>query len=235
VKVGYKLKIFAKIKLVYALFVVAFFVGLYIIFTYPMRFGHNLFRKWTSKLITTFLGVKIEKYGEEDPEADMLIINHQSMIDIMVTEVVAKEANIAWVAKTELFKLPFYGNAVKLPKMIELDRENRQGIVKLLKDTKDRVANGRTVAIFPEGTRNIENKMLPFKKGAEIVANKLNLKVQPIVLVNSAKRFDSKTMGYSSGKVQVIFLPSFQASKESNWLEESREKMLTEYNKHIES
>jgi 1-acyl-sn-glycerol-3-phosphate acyltransferase len=235
VKVGYKLKIFAKIKLFYALFIVALFTGLYVIVAFPFRFAHNILRKITSKLIVLFLGIKIKQFGQEDSNVDMFIINHQSMVDIMVTEVVAKKSNIAWVAKTELFKIPFYGHSVKLSKMIELDRDSRQGIIKLLKDTKNRVENGRTVAIFPEGTRNVANKMLPFKKGAEIIANKLKLRVQPIVLVNSAKRFDSKTNSFSSGEVQVIFLKSFIASKNENWLEENREKMLVEYQKYIEN
>jgi 1-acyl-sn-glycerol-3-phosphate acyltransferase len=186
----------------------------------------SILRGFTSNVILKILGVKLEIIGTVDENANMFIANHQSVIDIMSLEVASKKNDLAWIAKIELFKLIYFGLALSLTKMISLNREDRQGIIKLLKDVKDRVSHNRTVAIFPEGTRNIENKFLPFKSGAGIIANKLKLRVQPIVIVNSAKRFDAKNLSTTSGEVKIIFLESFQASKESDWLQESREKML---------
>jgi 1-acyl-sn-glycerol-3-phosphate acyltransferase len=130
--------------------------------------------------------------------------------------------------------MKYYGLSLSLSDMIDLKREDKQGIIKLLKDVKDRVSKGRTVAIFPEGTRNTENKFLPFKQGASMVANKHKLKVQPVVLVNSAKRFDTKNILASGGYVDVLFLPSFEATKERDWLGESREAMLKVFLEKVE-
>ena len=136
-----------------------------------------------------------------------------------------KKIDLAWVAKIELFKLKPFGLSLSLTDMIALDRENKQGIVKLLKDVKDRVSKNRFVAIFPEGTRNTKNRFLPFKSGAEIIANKLKLRVQPVILVNSAKRFDVKNFTATRGEIKVIFLESFLATKDKKWLQENKATM----------
>ena len=90
---------------------------------------------------------------------------------------------------------------------------------------KDRTSKNRSVAIFPEGTRNTKNQFLPFKSGAEIIANKLKLRVQPVILVNSAKRFDVKNFTATRGEIKVIFLESFLATKDKKWLQENKATM----------
>ncbi len=63
--------------------------------------------------------------------------------------------------------------------MIRVDRESRSGLIRLLKDAKETIEKGeRAVAIFPEGTRAKEQKLLSFKSGAKLLAEKLNLRVQ---------------------------------------------------------
>ncbi len=216
------------------MFLVAFFIGLMILFVAIWKKGNSMFRGWTSWAILFFGGIKLRTVGEIDKNANMFIVNHQSMIDIMAMEVATKNVDLAWVAKKELFDIPYFGLSLSLTDMIELNREDRQGIIKLLKEAKDRASKGRVVTIFPEGTRNVEDKFLPFKQGASIVANKHKFRVQPVVLVNSAKRFDTKNVIATSGTVDVVFLPSFQATKESDWLNESREKMLKVFMERVE-
>lgn len=228
------MKIFVKIRAYYVIFILLFLVGFMIPFVAVFRKFNSFLRFLTSKGILFFSGVKLEVIGNIDDNANILIINHQSMLDILAIEVATKKSNVAWVAKEELFKIKFFGLALSLSDNIALNRENRQGIIKLLKDVKDRIANNRVVAIFPEGTRNVENTFLPFKSGASIISNKLKLRVQPVVLVNSAKRFDVKNLISSSGKMQVIFLDSFDANKDSDWLENSKEKMYKVFLENLE-
>ena len=75
--------------------------------------------------------------------------------------------------------------------MISIDRENKAGIITLLKETKDRLDKGRPIAMFPEGTRSDGKSMGSFKPGAKMVANKHNLRVQ-IILFNTRNIVDSK-------------------------------------------
>jgi 1-acyl-sn-glycerol-3-phosphate acyltransferase len=115
--------------------------------------------------------------------------------------------------------------------MISIDRENKAGIITLLKEAKDRLDKGRPIAMFPEGTRSDGKQMLSFRPGAKMVANKYNLKIQPIVLFNTRNIVDSKKLLATPGVVKVVYLEPIQASKDTNWFEEIEIKMNEAFNK----
>lgn len=181
-------------------------------------------RKWT-KMQRWLIGYKIDVIGSPDPRANMIIANHQSMLDIMALEEI-HPANICWIAKKEIEDLPFFGNIIKIPKMISVDRKDPRSLPKIIKLAKERVSEGRVIAIFPEGTRSNGDKILKFKSGANIIANKLNLVVQPVLIIGSRKIIDSKTISVNSGSFKVIYMDIVDTSDE-NWLENTRAKMQT--------
>ncbi|WP_086232063.1 lysophospholipid acyltransferase family protein [Campylobacter devanensis] len=181
-------------------------------------------RKWT-KMQRFLIGYKIDVIGSPDPRANMIIANHQSMLDIMALEEI-HPANICWIAKKEIEDLPFFGNIIKIPKMISVDRKDPRSLPKIIKLAKERVSEGRVIAIFPEGTRGDGDKILKFKSGANIIANKLNLVVQPVLIIGSRKIIDSKTISVNSGSFKVIYMDIVDTSDE-NWLENTRAKMQT--------
>ncbi|WP_086243721.1 lysophospholipid acyltransferase family protein [Campylobacter devanensis] len=181
-------------------------------------------RKWT-KMQRWLIGYKIDVIGSPDPRANMIIANHQSMLDIMALEEI-HPANICWIAKKEIEDLPFFGNIIRVPKMISIDRKDPRSLPKIIKLAKERVSEGRVIAIFPEGTRGDGDKILKFKSGANIIANKLNLVVQPVLIIGSRKIIDSKTISVNSGSFKVIYMDIVDTSDE-NWLENTRAKMQT--------
>lgn len=181
-------------------------------------------RKWT-KMQRFLIGYKIDVIGSPDPRANMIIANHQSMLDIMALEEI-HPANICWIAKKEIEDLPFFGNIIRVPKMISVDRKDPRSLPKIIKLAKERISEGRVIAIFPEGTRSNGDKILKFKNGANIIANKLNLVVQPVLIIGSRKIIDSKTISVHSGSFKVIYMDIVDTSDE-NWLENTRVKMQT--------
>lgn len=181
-------------------------------------------RKWT-KMQRWLIGYKIDVIGSPDPRANMIIANHQSMLDIMALEEI-HPANICWIAKKEIEDLPFFGNIIRVPKMISVDRKDPRSLPKIIKLAKERVSEGRVIAIFPEGTRGDGSKILKFKSGANIIADKLNLVVQPVLIIGSRKIIDSKTISVHSGSFKVIYMDIVDTSDE-NWLENTRAKMQT--------
>ena len=226
------MKIFARISFIYA---VSAFLMLMTFFIAFVSFGKALVgaRKVTSRIILFFLGIKVKVVGQADPDAKMFVINHQSLVDIMVTEMVAPNVDFAWVAKKELFKMPFFGLSLRKTNMISLDREDRRGIVSLLKESKKRVDNGRVISIFPEGTRSKKKKILPFKQGAKLVADKYALRVQPLLLVNCGNLFDTGKYEHRVGEVKAIFLEPIDALSEDDWLKNLRTKMQEIYNDEL--
>ena len=180
-----------------------------------------------NRLIMILLGGKIVQHGELDKSVDMVISNHQGIIDIVALEA-SQDVDFQWVAKKQLFDTPWFGFLLKLPKMIEVDRENKSGLIKLLSDVKETVQNDkeRIIAIFPEGTRTNKQALLPFKGGTRIVAEKLELTIQPIVITNSKLLLNEHNKTAHSATVHITYLEPFKVSKENKgWYEEVRQKM----------
>jgi 1-acyl-sn-glycerol-3-phosphate acyltransferase len=194
---------------------------------------HKVIKAWMSFQMFV-LGIKLETEGKLDDSCDMLLMNHQSLLDIIVIEYIHSR-DLAWVAKKEIADLFFFGHIIKAPKMISVDRENKAGIIHLLKEAKDRLDKGRPIAMFPEGTRSNGSSMLSFKPGAKMIANKYNLRVQPIVLFNTRNIVDSKKLKASPGIVKVVFLEPIQADKNTDWFEQTEEKMKEAFNKEYKN
>ena len=230
------MKIFSKIRGIYVFIEFSLTVFGIIILMYLFPSKNRTFRRKWANLQQTLIGYKIEVEGDIDKDAKLLLINHQSILDIVVLEAI-HPANLAWVAKKEIADLPFYGHILKAPKMIIVDREDKKSLIKLLKDVKDRVTNGRVIAMFPEGTRSKGDKLLKFKNGPKFLAKKLNLKVQPVIVVNTRAVLDSKTLEVDTSKpVKVIFLDSFYPNeRDENWYEQMREEMQKVLQKNITS
>ena len=221
------MKIFAHVRWLYATLIIFIALTLSIVI-FPF-FKAPRSQKIAAKFIHFMTGFKIETKGKEDPATQMFLLNHRSDIDIEVMELVTKK-ELAWVAKKELFDVPFFGLALKLPEDIPVERENKKSLLKLLKDAKERLDKGKTIAIFPEGTRSRSQKMLPFKNGAKIIADKYKLRVQPVVLIGTAECYDIKTFSYTPRTMRAVFLDSFIADeKNENWLKELRVKMQKVY------
>ncbi len=206
-----------------------FFIALFIPLLYLAGKKNKKLRTILSKILLKVFMVKPKITGQIDDSAGLYILNHQSVLDIVAMEAIT-EKNLCWVAKEELFNIPLFGHLFKSCKMIAVDRENKQGLIKLLKDSKNAIEQGRPLVIFPEGTRGKERELLEFKPGAKMIADKLNLRVQPVVLVDSAKLLDTKYSkkegggGSKGGTLQIIYMDSFMPEGKE-WLAKAREDM----------
>lgn len=225
------MKILAHISWFFATIIILFALTMMIVLFHivPQPYASKI-SSWFIRLSTFF---HVETIGEEDPEAQMFLMNHQSDLDIAVMETISNR-DLAWVAKKELFDVPFFGLALRLPKNIAVHRESKTALVKLLKDAKKKIDQHKVITMFPEGTRSTKSKMLPFKSGAKIVADKYNLRVQPVVLIQTSKYYNIKKFHYQPGIIKAIFLDSFIADEhDENWLKDLREKMQKVYDDEL--
>jgi len=222
------MKIFAHISWFFATLIIFASLALMILIFYFVPKPYS--RKISSWIIRLSIFFSADVKGEEDPYAQMFLLNHQSDLDIALMETITSK-DLAWVAKKELFDLPFFGLALKLPKDIAVERESKTSLIKLLRDAKTVIDNKRTITMFPEGTRSSRGKMLPFKSGAKLVADKYKLIVQPVVMIETASCYNIKKFYYKPKKIKVIFLDSFIADKsDKDWLNNLRDKMQKVYN-----
>lgn len=226
--------ILSKIRGIFALIQFSVTVFILIGFMYIFNKKNHFFRKVWAKVQMIALGVKFDIEGELDESADLILLNHQSLLDITVMEFLHSR-DIAWVAKKEIGDIPIFGHILKAPKMISINREDKAGLVKLLSETKDRVSKGRPIAMFPEGTRSDGTMMRSFKAGAKMVAIKHKLKVQPVVLLHTRERLDSQTLNAEPGTVKVRYLPSFTPEKsDKQWYKKLEDDMKEVFYKELE-
>ncbi len=221
------MKTFAKIRFYWGAAVISLIVALGmipLIYLFPRHKGtimHTL-----NRTILRLLGARIVQKGHRDPDANLFLFNHQGIIDIITMEAI-ENTHMGWVAKKELFDTPIYGKLLQWGEMICVDRENKAGLIKLLKDAEEMVhEKHRAVAIFPEGTRAKGQKLLPFKAGAKLIANKLNLRVQPVVITGSKQLLNEHNRTAHSATVNVIYLPAFEAKDApKEWYQEVKATM----------
>lgn len=226
------MKILAKTRGILTLVNFGITVAVAIVLMYMVGKKNVIIRRAWAKMEMFLLGIKLNIIGKPHPKARLFLVNHLSLIDILVIEA-AHKGDVVWVSKKELENIFFYGHITKAPKNISLDREDARSLVKLIKEAKSRLNDGRDIFIFPEGTRGDSTKLLPFKKGAKVLAEKLNLIVQPIIITNTKTIANSKTLESSPGEVKVEFLEAVENTKEKDWFNKVEANMNESYKKLI--
>jgi len=191
---------------------------------YIFKKKNYIIRKYFTKVQIFFMDFTTKIIGTPDENAQLYLLNHQSLIDIVAFEA-QDEKDKCWVAKKEIEDVPFFGHIIKAPKMIAIDRKNKRSIIKIIKLTKERLKEGRVITMFPEGTRGDGETLLEFQSGAKILAEKLNLKVQPVVIVNTKYILDSKKLLSRSGEISIIYLDAINPKEDENWFEIMKENM----------
>ena len=116
----------------------------------------------------------------------VVMANHQSAFDIFVLYGFLP-FDFTFLSKKEVFKIPIFGTAMKVVGAIAVDRENKAGLVKTIKDMERYMKTNRSLLIFPEGTRSEDGDLLPFKKGGFLLAKKTNSQILPVTIINSNK------------------------------------------------
>ena len=221
------MKIFAKIRFYWGAIVISLNTAVLMIPALMIFDKHkSTIVHYINRMTLFMMGAKLSQEGNIDTQADMYILNHQGIIDIVAFEALQNN-HVRWVAKKELFDTPWFGNLLRHGEMISLDRSSKAGLIKLIKDVKEsKEVLHRPVAIFPEGTRAKEQALLAFKQGTKMIANKLHLKVQPVVITGSKWVLNEHEKTGHSGTVHYKFLPTIDVSTaEKEWFDQLHEKM----------
>lgn len=128
------------------------------------------------------VGVRVEVNGLEhlDPNQPYIFTpNHQSFIEVplLVTYI---HRNPGYLAKKEVFKYPIFGFGIKLIGMVPVDRSHSPSAVESAKQATENLRRGKSYVVYPEGTRSPDGRLLPFKKGAFMMAIDAGVPVVPV-------------------------------------------------------
>jgi 1-acyl-sn-glycerol-3-phosphate acyltransferase len=115
----------------------------------------------------------------------VVVANHQSILDILMLARLPRE--MKWIAKEELFRIPWAGWMLRLAGDIPIRRGDPESGGEALAKAKEYLARGMSVMIFPEGTRSAKGTLLPFKSGAFRLAIDAQVPVLPIAVHGTAQ------------------------------------------------
>lgn len=161
---------------------------------------------WWGRFSARVLGITIEVEGEENysPDRNYLVIsNHAGMADIPLI-LGSMHLNLRFMAKEELGRIPVFGWALKTGGYVMIKRgQNREALQSMLQAVTT-LQNGKSIHIFPEGTRSETGAMLPFKRGAFIIAQKAGVPVLPVTIIGSHLITPKKSLKINRGKIRLI-------------------------------
>jgi 1-acyl-sn-glycerol-3-phosphate acyltransferase len=159
---------------------------------------------WTGVRIA---GVRVEVVGREnlDPARTYIFMsNHASNLDPpILIPLIPRRTSV--LVKNELFRVPVLGRAMRLARLVPVDRSNRQRAIDSLQKADDVLRAGINMTIFVEGTRSGDGRLLPFKKGPFYLAVETGFPVVPVTIVNTHDLLPKGKLLARPGRVQVIF------------------------------
>lgn len=164
--------------------IIALFVS---IFDKKGEIVHGIAKIW-ARIHLFVAGIEVFINGVEHTPTPPCIFmcNHQSALDIY--SLLAKmPLSFRWVAKRQLFSIPFFGWAMKRANYISLDRENPREAIKAIEVASKKIKEGTNLIIFPEGTRSVDGKLLPFKKGVFSLAVHAGVPVVPVAIKGTSE------------------------------------------------
>lgn len=148
---------------------------------------HRIARLWASTHIKLG-GIKVVTSGLDRITAPPYIFmcNHQSALDIYGL-LFSLPLSFRWIAKRQLFLIPFFGWALKRAGHISIDRENPREALKAMDEAARKIRDGMNIIIFPEGTRSRDGSLLPFKKGGFSLALRAMVPIVPVGIVGTSR------------------------------------------------
>lgn len=220
---------------IYAIFIVVLFSSLStisLLFNPKGDISFNL-QKLAARSILWFCRVKLHIEGLENIDKESIYVfasNHSSQFDILVLLSIIP-VKFGWIAKKQLFKVPFLGWLMKANGYISIDRENPRKALQSMKDAAEKISSGDRIAIFPEGTRSKDGELLPFKKGLFHICVRTGVPIVPIYMKGTSNVLSSDSLSIKPGNVYVkigkgVVTKNIPTNKANDLMKDIRERFL---------
>ena len=150
---------------------------------------HFYVAKPWARVILWLSGVKVDASGCENVEAGVpriYMANHQSYFDILGL-LAYLPVDFKFLMKQELMRIPVFGFAMKRAGYIGIERNDPRKAVKSIHEAAQRIKDGASVLIFPEGTRSVDGHLQDFKRGGFKLALKSGSDIVPVVIKGSMR------------------------------------------------
>lgn len=163
-------------------------------------------RLWSRSLLWAS-GVRVQVHGRDrivEGQPYIFASNHVSHFDILALVVALPQHY--FVAKSELFKIPIFGPAIRAVGTIPIERTNQKAAFSSYTIAANRIRGGSSVVVFPEGTRGMSYPIRPFKKGPFVLAIQAGVPIVPCLVYGTIGVLPKKSLRIHPAHVTVHLL-----------------------------
>lgn len=169
-------------------------------------------RLWARGVLATLrvvVGLEHAEIGSCSETPCLIISNHQSAWETLAFLVMVPD--VAIIAKKELLSVPVLGWYLRRSPMIIIDRASgAKSFSIMLAESRRALSNGRSVLIFPEGSRKPPDEPVKFKRGAGLLYAHLGVPALPVALNSGSYWSGLGAAPKSPGRITVSYLPVIQ-------------------------
>jgi 1-acyl-sn-glycerol-3-phosphate acyltransferase len=188
----------------------------------------NLYGKTVGRFVPWVMGMETEVMNKERLDAErpaIYICNHTSTLDMWIGMWRAP-MGVCGIAKKEITKIPFFGQAYLLSGHLLVDRSNRERAIEAMEKVAETVRrHNLSMWMWPEGTRSLDGRLKPMKKGFVHLAIATKLPIVPVVFHDFHRRWVPRSFKVFPGQLRVEVLEVIDTS---NWTAESIDEHLVQ-------
>ncbi len=161
--------------------------------------------KWAQFVLRSMrISCSIENAANIDSGTSYIITpNHQSIMDFLPLLSVLP-LRFRWVLKKELLSIPLFGSGLISIGAVSIDRSRRGKALNEMLSASEKLKDGWSLLVYPEGTTTHDGLMLPFKKGPFILAVKTGVPILPVTCNGPFKIMPKGSRLFKPGHVEVI-------------------------------
>ena len=185
--------------------------------------GHYYAKLWGKvALLANRVKVRVEGMERLNGKGPYVFMsNHQGYYDVFAF-LSHLSYQFKWLVKKELFSVPFLGWTMAAVGYISIDRGGTRDTVEAMNEAAQRIRDGMSVVIFPEGSRSPDGSIQPFKKGGFTLAIKSKVPIVPVAISGSRDIIPKGKLAVSSGEIRIAVGQPIEterfALKDREWL-----------------
>ena len=165
---------------------------------------HRMLSAYTHSVLYIMGNLKkriINPGNEQLQQPAVIISNHQSFLDILVSTML--HPKVILLTNQWVWRSPVFGSVVRLADYYPV-ADGAEGAIEKL---RQRVEQGYSIVVYPEGTRSPDPVIKRFHKGAFYIAEQLGLDILPMVIHGTAYTMSKGDFLLKDGTVSVKYLP----------------------------
>jgi 1-acyl-sn-glycerol-3-phosphate acyltransferase len=213
--------------------IVLTFVALAMVFVLPVLIVWTLLTGDASFMYRVFIqalrvtmrlaGIRVRVEGLENVPSGVCVFasNHASNLD-PVALVPNIPRRVALLAKKEVFRVPILAKAIRLAKLVPVDRADKEAAAESVDIAVGYLKDGLSFCVFPEGTRSRDGRLLSFKKGTFLMAIRAKAWVVPVSMAGTQRLMRKGDWTIHPGEVVVRY---GQAINSAEYSDEQRDEL----------